>query len=64
MKNNTLKIALAFILTLGLTVANAQDKVTDIKKDAPSSKKVVEKVKDQKSDFDEKVDKKGGLYYK
>lgn len=54
MKNSTLKIVVVFFLALGLTTANAQDKV--VKKDAPSSLKAADKVKDQKSDFDEKKD--------
>ncbi len=60
MKNSTLKIVVVFFLALGLTTANAQDKV--VKKDAPSSLKAADKVKDQKSDFDEKLDAtKGSL---
>ena len=56
MKSNTLKIVIVFFLTLGLTTLHAQDKAKEVKKETKSSIKSVDKVKDQKSDFDEKVD--------
>ncbi|MEZ4779395.1 MAG: hypothetical protein R2786_08470 [Flavobacteriaceae bacterium] len=62
MKNNILKFVLAFFLVFGMANTQAQDKATEIKKETPKAKNEIEKVKDQKSDFDDKVDAKGGTF--
>lgn len=62
MKNIVIKQLLVFGLIIGLGSMQAQDRGAVIKKESPKTDKEIEKVKDQKSDFDEKVDAKGGSF--
>lgn len=63
MKNNKLNFVLTLLVAFCVTTMTAQDKATQIKKDAPKINKEIEKVKDQKNkDFEDKVEAKGGSY--